>query len=340
MLLVSSNFCTICPARDWGEFQIDVLIDYLRFSSKIHSFANLIELLGLQDVIWQSGKARDGWSLHEYCNGMHLYHGGRDDVGVELSGSGCRMLESCNDGQFNWMELFEYLMDEVKDGEMNVSRLDVACDEKEGLLDLDQMIRYCRQRKYISKARRCIWIGGAEREIMFGASSSSTRLRIYDKALERGVDGHWLRCEFQLRDEAADSFLLNLLQVREIGQTYGGVLLNYLRFTTRSPDGSQNNYDRIPTTVWWSDFVGTAQKIKNLTIGGLEYNYFNLESFIVKQCASSLKAYIEAHAGNVDPLLKLIEEARINPKQRDMLNHLKMECNTELGAAAALQEGG
>ena len=74
-------------------------------------------------------------------------------------------------------------------------------------------------------------VAGDEEEVIFGASSSSTRLRIYNKALERGVAGPWVRVEFQLRDEAANSFLANLL-AREgrIGETYGGVLLNYLRY--------------------------------------------------------------------------------------------------------------
>lgn len=114
---------------------------------------------------------------------------------------------------------------------MNVSRLDVAGDDKSDGLNLDRITQQTRQRKYICKARRCVWMSGDEEEVIFGASSSSTRLRIYNKALERGVAGPWVRVEFQLRDEAANSFLANLL-AREgrIGETYGGVLLNYLRY--------------------------------------------------------------------------------------------------------------
>ena len=298
----------------------------MRFTSKAHSIADLVDLLGLRGVSWEPGKARDGWQNHDYNNGMHLYHGGRDDVGVELSGAGCRMLESCNDGSFDWLGLFEYEED------MNISRLDVAGDDREELLKMETLVRYTSQRKYISKARRCIWVSGDEQEILFGASSSSTRLRIYNKALERGVEGHWIRCEFQLRDEAADSFILNLMHQREIGRTYGGVLLNYLRYTVQLPDESQNHYDRIPTTSWWSLFVATAEKIKNIKVGGLEYNYFNLEAFIVKQCSSSLKAYIEANNGNTEPLLKLIESARLSVKQKDMLAQLR---NTKMNGCGS-----
>lgn len=168
---------------------------------------------------------------HEFFGGMHVYHGGRDDVGIELSGSGCRTLESCNGNSFDWLGLFRYIMEQGD--EMNISRLDVAGDDNDGVLTLDKITQQTRTRKYICKARRCVWMAGDEEEVIFGASSSSTRLRIYNKALERGVEGPWVRVEFQLRDEAADSFILNLLRLGEIGPTYGGVLLNYLRYVTR-----------------------------------------------------------------------------------------------------------
>lgn len=310
-----------------GFKKLEILVDYLRFTSKIHSVGNLVEMLGLQDVDWEPGRARDGWSIHNYSCGMHIYFGQREDVGVELSGAGCRMLETCNHGSFDWIDLFEYIVEQGDD--MNVSRLDIAGDDREDeILSMEKLVRYTETRRYISKARRCIWISGDEQEVMFGASSSSTRLRIYNKALERGLDDeHWIRAEFQLRDQAADSFILNLLAVKEIGRAYGGVLLNYLRYTTRPPQGLSDNYDRIPTVGWWAKFVSTSEKIKNIKVGGLEYNYFNLESFLVKQCASSLKAYVEANGGCIDGILQMIKDAKLSKKQKEMLSQLNVSQN-------------
>ena len=234
------------------------------------------------------------------------------------------MLETCNRNSFDWIGLFSYIREQGD--EMNVSRLDVAGDDKSGGLDLDRITQQTRQRKYICKARRCVWMSGDEEEVIFGASSSSTRLRIYNKALERGVAGPWVRVEFQLRDEAADSFLANLL-AREgrIGETYGGVLLNYLRYTTSVPGFPETNYNRLNTVGWWDKFVGTAEKIKNIKVGGLEYNYFNLESFVVRQCAGALKAYVDVHGGDVGPLLDVISKARLSKKHEELLRQLRME---------------
>lgn len=280
-----------------------------------------MEMLGVEDVVWEEGKARDGWLYHEYFGGMHIYHGGREDVGVEFSGSGCRMLESCNDNAFDWVGLFRYIVDQGPD--MNISRLDVAGDDHDGVLTMDKLYRYTQQRKYICKARRCVWMAGDEQSIVFGATSSDTRLRIYNKALERGVDGSWIRCEFQLRDKAADSFILNWLQRGgQIGETYGGVLLNYLRYVTSSPMDCQNNYDRLRTTAWWSEFVATSEKIKNITVGGLEYNYGNLADFIEGQCAGALRAYVAANGGSVDKLLEVISKAQIGKKHKILLREM------------------
>lgn len=298
---------------------MDILIDYFRVTFKELELSDIIEYLGLENLNWLEGKARDGWSRHDYFNGIHLYSCGRDDVGIEFSGVGCRTLESLNNLTFDWLTLFRWVVD--LGDKANVSRLDVAGDEKDGILDFSTMVKHTRLGKYISKARKRIWIDGDEREIMWGASSSSTRLRIYDKALERGVEGHWIRAEFQFRDEAADSFIANYLSYGDIGLTYGGVLLNYLRYTTKAPNPEKShNYDALNTAKWWEKFVGTSQKIHNVTVGGLPYNLQSLEDFIATQCASSIRAFIEV--SSVDRLLDIVKHTPYSSKQKQLLSSL------------------
>lgn len=298
---------------------MNILFDYFRATFKELEIADLIEYLGLQNVNWIEGKSRDGWQRHDYFNGIHLYSCGRDDIGIELSGVGCRTLETLNELSFDWLALLRMVVDQGDSA--NVSRLDIAGDDQDGILDFGTMVKYTRVGKYISKSRKRIWIDGDEREIMFGASSSSTRLRIYDKALERGVDGHWIRCEFQLRDEAADSFITNFLSYGDIGLTYGGVLLNYLRYTTKAPDPSKShNYESLRTAKWWDKFVGTAHKIHNVTVGGLEYNLESLEDFIQLQCASSIRCFLEV--STVERLLEIVKHTPFSQKQLQLLHSL------------------
>ena len=300
---------------------MDILIDYLTFTTCIHDAISIKEFLGLgENVNWLVGKGRNGWLYCDYACGVRIFYGAREDVGVEMSGTGCRFLESCNENNFDWIGLFDYLKSEGKS--MNVSRLDIACDEKDEILSMKKMVWHSEHNYYISRARKRRWIAGDEESIIFGAPSSDTRLRIYNKAMERGVDGHWIRAEFQLRDEAADSMIANILRYRDIGHTYAGVLNNYLRFTTSDPAACGEHYDRVLTTAWWLKFVGTADRIKNIRVGGLEYNLMDVERFLRTQCASSMKTLVEAADGDLTGLLEMIASAKLNKRQKDLLSML------------------
>ena len=300
---------------------MEILIDFLTFTAPAKDLHYWKERLNLFEVKFVQGRPMHGWSTHDYFNGAHVLIDGRDDVCFDFSGIGCRFLETLHNNNFDWIELLE---DIVNSEGTHISRLDVACDDRDEdkILNMQTLVSHCKKRKYISRARRSVWIDGAEQMIIFGSSTSNTRLRIYNKALERKVNEHWIRAEFQLRDESALSFILNLLDLRDIGSTYGGVLLNYLRFTTKPPDENNNN-SRINTTPWWSKFVNTSQRIKNIKVGGLEYNYDSLENFIDKQCASSLKTYIAINKGDITPLLEKIEKAKLNIKQETLIDTMR-----------------
>lgn len=300
---------------------MDILIDYLCFTSKIHAVNEMMDLLKLGDIEFMDGNPRHGWTKCYYFGGIRFFDGGRDDIMVEMSGAGCRFLESIHNNNFDWLDFFDLIM---KSGnKMNVSRLDVACDEKEGILSIEKMVKHIKQGRYISKARCKRWIDGNEQCIILGAPTSDTRLRIYNKAMERGVDGHWIRAEFQLRNEAADSFLLNLRHVRDIGNTYCGVLCNYLRFIKQKVKDLNEEYDKAIICSWWNKFLQGAGKIKNIRVGGLEYNLTNLCNYLQDQVSSSIKAWSIIHDGDISIIWEMIEKARLSKKQQILINTLK-----------------
>lgn len=301
---------------------MEVLIDYLSFTDKEGDIQKWLHELKLENIKWQTdAKGRTyGWQKYYYYHGIHLRFGGRNDVGIELTGTGCRFLETCNNCDFDWVT---FLIKLENSDFINISRLDVACDDWDQILNIDTLIEYTKSGSYISKARRKRWIDGDEQEIIFGSPSSSTRLRIYNKALERQVDQHWIRSEFQFRDEAADSFIKNLSKNLSVGATYSGVLVNYLRYTEFAPDCNNNN-SRIPTVTWWAEFTNYAQRIKNVKVGGLSYNYEDLVRFITTQCTSSLKTFIELCGGNPHILLSLINNAELNTKQKTLIENRRI----------------
>lgn len=303
---------------------MQTLIDYISFSDTLDNLDYWCDFFRFPLSDFQAGRARYGWSEHRFFNGIHIYSGCRDDCFIELSGVGCRTLESLHSNSFDWLGFLCLIADKGPCSTLHVSRLDIATDDTDGVLSFPKLYRYTKLKRYISRARRVFWTDGSEQQIFFGSPSSDTRLRIYNKALERGVpDEQWIRAEFQLRNDAAYSFIQNLKLTQHIGKCYSGVLLNYLRYTVAAPDGNNNN-GRIDTVSWWSDFLGECTRLKNIYVGGLEYNRQSLNDFIRKQCSSSLKLWLELNGGDLTELARIAYDANLNQKQLDLLRREKL----------------
>lgn len=101
------------------------------------------------------------------------------------------------------------------------------------------------------------------------------------------------------------------------------VSVNYLRYTVAAPD-SNNNNNRIDTVCWWSEFLGECSRLKNIYVGGLEYNRQSLNDYIRKQCSSSLKLWLELNGGDLTELARIAYDANLNPKQLDLLRREKL----------------
>lgn len=194
---------------------MQILVDFLTFSDRSERFDFWLDFFEFNLDEFEDIAPARGWFYHKYFGGIHVYYGGREDIGFEFSGRGCRSLESLHKLSFDWLNFFRLLFDM----NIHISRLDIACDETEGILNFDKLVMATAAHKYVSRARRRVYSQGDERNIIFGSPQSDTRLRIYDKALERSnalhdgsiSDEHWIRVEMQMRNEAAMSFVRNLV---------------------------------------------------------------------------------------------------------------------------------
>lgn len=303
---------------------MNVIIDYLTMTSKIHPHTAFLDLLGVSDYEFLEISGRYGWEKRLYYRGISVYFGGRDDVCLEISGTGCRTVEEISGNQFNWFGFLAAFKEDLFAMDVNISRLDIAADDREGILQYRTLARYCQQDKYICRARWRIWIDGDEQAIYFGSPKSDRRLRIYNKAMEQGEDGHWLRVEMQMRDKNAVSFYLNWIQARgDIGYCYSGVLNDFLRFI-KAPV-TDNNYSRAEVTAWWRRFVDGVNKTKQLYLNGGKFTLWNVQRFLERQAASSLKLWLRVHNGDMSDLIDIIEGARLNKRQQDLLDRILLE---------------
>lgn len=229
-----------------------VIYDWLSFTSKKHSPEQIIDALGLSHVPWVESKGARGYRSKKYFSSINIHYDGREDMGVwcEMTGQGCRTFETLStrfsDGD-SWVDMFKW----IHENGCKLTRLDVAYDDHTGVLPIDTIFDDTRDMKWIGKSDYAEWMGSTKGTcITVGAPISKVRIRIYDKAAEKHIpDKHWIRCELQLRDDRAQAFSELTLP---IGDSFAGVVLNYLRYV--EPSEEDENRWRWPMTEYWRNF--------------------------------------------------------------------------------------
>ena len=190
-------------------------------------------------------------------------------VCCNMSGKGCRTFEEYGTG--NYKSIFDVILENwSEDGDkrkMNLTRLDVAYDDFEGLLDIMTIFQATisggyhegklLQGDFVSRfSTYDVDISTKGLTCGFGSSKSDIYIRIYDKKAEQNREDvdHWVRCEIQLRRENAIGFIM---LTGDICTNYFGVLNNYLRFI--EPSETDSNKRRAKTAEWWAKFLETKK---------------------------------------------------------------------------------
>lgn len=296
-----------------------ILYDWVSFSSSIHSKEEIIKMLGLDNVTWQNIKGAFGYRRRLYFDMISIHYDGNENMGVwcEMSGQGCRAYESF--GSNNYEQLFSEISYNKYD--MNITRLDIAYDDFEGLLDLDLIIKEVQSQNYLSPFREWqIILGSKGNSVQLGSMKSDIFIRIYDKAMERNYkDGrHWVRLEIQMRDKLAQNFAFNDM---ELCKKFVGVLNNYLRFV--EPNERESNKCRWKTAAWWQEFINSALRIKIYEKPGVEYNELNLERYVFKQAGNSIDTFIKCFG--TEKFFEKLENRKtaLNPRQEMLIQKYK-----------------
>lgn len=294
-----------------------ILIDWLTATFKVLSVHQVIELVGLSgiNVVWrETDSYMNGYPHRLTFEGINILYGAREDMGVclTMSGQGCRSFESFSSS--NWTSLLKYILKYIDDEEANLTRLDLAFDDHSGILDINRILDDTDDGYYSSKSRWWKVEYGSEGTcIYFGSPRSNHRIRIYDKAAERGYidDTHWIRVEMQMRDNIATQCLREIMDRYHVGEVFCGVLRNYLIF--RDPT-SDSNKSRWPIADYWQDLLGSIAPISLWVDPGTEYNIFKLQSWLVDQCGAAITCYRDILG--LDELMNQIKlkEIRLSPK--------------------------
>ncbi len=285
------------------------LVDTLSFRAVSLNRFEILEFLGLENKIneWEDGVGFNGYPNAMYYNGIKIgYNGQRGfECYVHMSGKGCRTWEDYTD-LAGWSELLQLLANN-KDM-FHMARIDIACDDFTDTLRIKRLQRHYELNKYSTRSTFITFVTGSEEIMYVGAPQSDTRLRIYNKKLERGYKPednefeHWYRAEFQFRDKVASACVDELVNSNNIGKTFLGKLREHIRFLSKPND--KRNAQRISEAKWYIDFCQNCARVKFIYEAGTDYNLSKLERFCLKGAGSSLKTLILTEKLTPDSLYK------------------------------------
>ena len=313
-----------------------ILVDYFCFTVSLSEFQEhdeteekavyLLQRIEkkfyLSGLEFQDRRGMYGYAYARWYDGIVYAYGSSDTIYIQMSGTGCRTWETTHPG-LTWEKWIQYL--QTTYASLHISRLDIACDTF-GKLKLKAVQAYTHAGRYISRWKTyLIQEGSSEMSVIWGSSKSDFRLRIYDKTLERQVKGSvdadkipkdWVRCEFQLRNDAAASFIRSWQSNGSIGLTFMGIMKNQLLYVSQY-DGK--NSDRATVAPWWARLLGDAEQIRMAYDAGKDYNFDSLKRYIFHQAGSSIKAYLAIMDGDFGPLLQGVRMAALNDRQTELI---------------------
>ena len=288
--------------------QCQVLVDWLTFSVKEQNPNTVIQdYLGLEpDLFQDTGYGLLGYNKVLRFSDICVCYEPREndyfrDMGVcvSMSGNGCRTFETMSKLKFEGARdkqglesiafpvLFQLL---AADETAHISRIDIACDEKDGTLDMDAIVKKVQSNEVNSRMtmrRVVVGYNGSQRDgttVYIGAPSSDFRVRIYDKALEEGVDGHWIRVELVMRGKNANAFVSQVVNTRTVGKLAAQVINDKFSFIDRD----DSNITRCSVCPWWLSFVDELEAVRLVAREVIQHSVEQIDNWVINQVGPSL----------------------------------------------------
>lgn len=254
-------------------------------------------------------------------------------VCVSMSGNGCRTFEQhTKRAAVNGTPLVSLISDLHADEFANFSRVDLALDDKAGLLDLDKVcekVDLNEINSYITSRNVVRGYNGKSRAgttVYIGSPKSDFRIRFYDKAREKYKKGqpeyemHWVRCEIVMKHHNANGFAAALANTEDLGALAAAILNDKISFVE---PGSDTNITRCAVCAWWQDFVDSVETIKLVVKEDSKHSVLDAYHWVKHQIAPTLSLINDAMGFDaIREILKTGVDKR-TPKQQAQINDYK-----------------
>lgn len=235
-----------------------IIVDWLQFTLlKDDGLQIVFRILRLNPGDFEKlDKGGLGYKDQLINNNVRIYYNGSIGMGINtcISGKGCRYMES------QGIDLWSLLFRLERSDKINITRLDLALDTDIKLID--KIRANIDSKKYISKSRSISYICKSGKDstrtetIYIGSRSSELMIRIYDKAVEQGIEEiDWERWEIVLKKDKIRE-AIPLLK-KNISQAFRNILYTYFRPIKKI----ESNKSRSKVESWYIKFLGKVEKV-------------------------------------------------------------------------------
>ncbi|MCL2842522.1 MAG: replication initiation factor domain-containing protein [Oscillospiraceae bacterium] len=267
------------------------------------------------------------------------------DVLLELRGEGCRTFERHLETLgWTWPDFFDHCLTNFP---AQVKRLDLAIDDRDGLLSIPELIAKCRVgechtrwiRKfsaYTSGMKVKDLVRGkhqiAGHTLYIGSFQSEIHICLYEKNYEQfrkhGVPLEDApvknRVEIRLKNDRAQNAAGILIVCRDVERVSRDILYTYLAFIDRVPPGSEVYY----ANKRWAKFLGTDREMVKLTNTPEPYSIERTKAWM-RTCMPTIKLLLaldEMEGTNF--VQESLANASFSARQASILKQVSAEMRT------------
>lgn len=272
---------------------------------------------------------------HYYLGDIIVLTSPDEDKGVllELKGQGCRKFEHYLSAQKRtWYDFFMDCL--IK--KAVIKRLDLAINDKVGLLDIPLLTEKCRKEECISvfrsfksyrsgelkKRNEKVGMGNT---LYIGSLRSDIYFCLYEKDVEEYMkNGIPLeeatvknRFEIRLKNERALYALKDLMQYEDPEQTAFKIINRYIRFVDRDEDKARSKW---PLNQKWAWFIGKNRESIRLTTEPEPYSFHRTLQWLARQVAPTWKIATKLDEINqTSHIQNILLNAKLTDKHKQLL---------------------
>ena len=252
---------------------------------------------------------------------------------LELKGKGCRQFENfLLAQQRTW---FDFFLAVLSVGGV-FKRLDLAINDKIGLLDIPKLARKCKNEECISvfrsfknyrsgelvKREEKVGMGNT---LYIGSLKSEVYFCLYEKDYEQYVkNGTPLeesevknRFEIRLKNERALQAVIDLINHGDAGNTTFSIINRYIRFVDKDESKRRSQWKINEDWAW---FLGENQRKLRLTTQPEPYSFERTLNWLAHQVAPTLKLAMKMDKINDTTIIKdMIHHAKLSDRHKRLL---------------------